>query len=216
MQSDKLSGIILCGGRSRRMGRPKALLPFGPQTLLERMTGLLGQACGELVIVAAAEQELPPLPPGVRVVYDSQVARGPLEGLRAGLASLSEDCQSVYLTGCDAPLLRPALVRQVARLLGAHQAAAPRIAGYLQPLSAVYRLDVLPIIERLLAGEHRALVDLLRSIDTRAVDPHELIGADPQLQSFRNLNTPDDYLAALAEAGFEPPPDILAFWQKPA
>jgi molybdopterin-guanine dinucleotide biosynthesis protein A len=216
MQSDKLSGIILCGGRSTRMGRPKALLPFGAQTLLERMTGILGQVCGEIVVVAANGQELPPLPPAVRIVYDRQELRGPLEGLRAGLTSLTGDGQSAYLTSCDAALLRPALVRQVAGLLGPHQVAAPVIGGYLQPLSAVYRRDVLPIVERLLAGERRALVDLLHSVDTRAIDPQELTEADPTLQSFRNLNTPDDYLAALAEAGFEPSPDILAAWQKHA
>jgi molybdopterin-guanine dinucleotide biosynthesis protein A len=216
MQSDKLSGIILCGGRSTRMGRPKALLPFGPQTLLERMTGILGQVCDEIVVVAAKGQELPPLPPVVRVVYDRQDLRGPLEGLSAGLAALSEDLQSAYLTSCDAALLRPTLVRQVAGLLGPYQAAAPVMGGYLQPLSAVYRRDVLPIVERLLAGERRALVDLLHNVDTRAIDPQELIEADPQLQSFRNLNTPHDYLAALAEAGFEPSPEILAAWQKHA
>jgi molybdopterin-guanine dinucleotide biosynthesis protein A len=216
MHSAKLSAIILCGGRSSRMGRAKALLPFGPEALLERVVRSLRELCGGVVVVAAAQQELPLHLPGVRVVRDRQSERGPLEGLRVGLASLAGQSDRAFVTGCDAPLLLPAFVRRVAELLGRHQAAVPLIDGYFQPLAAVYRVDVLPAIDELLAGDRQGLIDLLSAIDTRAIAAAELTDVDPRLESLRNLNAPDDYLAALAEAGFKPPPEVLAAWPKHA
>ncbi|HEX4150490.1 MAG TPA: molybdenum cofactor guanylyltransferase [Pirellulales bacterium] len=214
MDPTELSAIIVCGGRSSRMGWPKALLPFGPETLVERMVRILGEICGEVVVAAAADQPwaLPPLT--ARIVRDRQGEHGPLEGLRVGLASLVGRSRCAFVTGCDTPLLLPAFVRRVVQLRGSHQASVPLVGGYFQPLSAVYHVDVVPAIDGLLERERRGLVDLLDRIDTRAIAADELTSVDPQLQSLRNLNTPDDYLAALAEAGFEPSGEVLAAWHK--
>src|SRR5258705_212022 len=77
-------GIVLCGGKSTRMGASKALLPFGPETMLQRVVRLLETVVSPIVVVAAADQQLPDLPPDVIVSRDEREARGPLEGLRAG------------------------------------------------------------------------------------------------------------------------------------
>src|SRR4051812_49738323 len=88
MIATRLGGIILCGGRSRRMGRPKAWLPFAGEPMLARVVRLLGEVVHPLVVVAAPGQDLPPLPPDVLAARDPEEGRGPLQGLAAGLEAL--------------------------------------------------------------------------------------------------------------------------------
>ena len=78
-------GIVLAGGKSTRMGTSKALLPFGPETMLQRVVRILSSVVSPIVVVAAPAQELPDLPAHVIVTRDEREGRGPLEGLRAGL-----------------------------------------------------------------------------------------------------------------------------------
>ena len=109
----RAGGVVLCGGSSRRMGRPKAWLPFGDEALLTRVVRLLSEAMEPVVVVAAAGQELPPLPPAVAVVRDEEPGRGPLQGLATGLKALPGQVEAAYLSSCDVPLLRPAFVRRL-------------------------------------------------------------------------------------------------------
>ena len=97
-------GIVLCGGKSTRMGRSKALLPFGPETMLQRVVRLLGSVVQPIVAVAAVDQALPTLPASVIVTRDERGGRGPLEGLRAGLKALPPEVEGAYVTSCDVPL----------------------------------------------------------------------------------------------------------------
>src|SRR5262245_46114604 len=90
----RVGGVVLCGGQSSRMGRPKAWLPIGGETMLGRVVRLLGEVVSPLVVVAAPGQELPPLPPGVTVVRDPERGRGPLQGLAAGLPALGGTVES--------------------------------------------------------------------------------------------------------------------------
>src|SRR5579862_2707214 len=101
----KVGGIILCGGQSKRMGRPKAWLPFGPELMLQRVVRILAMAVQPLVVVAAPDQEVPPLPPGLMLARDSKPGCGPLEGLSTGLAALGSTCDAAYMSSCDVPLL---------------------------------------------------------------------------------------------------------------
>src|SRR5215475_5887673 len=98
-----LGGVVLCGGQSRRMGRPKAWLPFGGELMLPRVVRLLGEAVAPLVVVAAPGQDVPPLPTDVEIVRDPERGRGPLLGLAAGLAALRGRADVAYLSSCDAP-----------------------------------------------------------------------------------------------------------------
>ena len=200
-----VGGVVLCGGKSTRMGVPKAALPFGPETMLQRVVRLLSEVVSQIVIVAAVDQELPALPSGVIVTRDEREARGPLEGLRAGLKALPETVNAAYVTGCDVPLLEPAFVQRMVDLLGDHDIAVMEIEGFTHPLSAVYRRTTLPHIESLLAQDRLRPLFLFDAVRTRRVKPEEMVVADPRLQTLRNLNTRDDYLAALADAGFGGP-----------
>jgi molybdopterin-guanine dinucleotide biosynthesis protein A len=196
--------IILCGGKSSRMGRDKATLPFGPELMLQRVVRLVSEVVEveNIVVVAAPEQALPPLPAAVGVARDLHKERGPLEGLAAGLRQLSGRVDAAYATACDVPLLAPSFVARMFELLGNHDIAVPRDGEHHHPLAAVYRSTVLPHVERLLSADRLRPRFLFDEGKTREVDVEELRLVDPQLATLQNLNHPADYQAALAAAGF--------------
>ena len=197
-----IGGLVLCGGRSTRMGQSKALLPFGPERMLQRVVRILGSVVDPVVVVAAAGQELPELPPGVRIARDEHESLGPLAGLLAGLKALPDGIDAVYVSAVDSPLLRPEFVRRMVAALGEHEAAVPRDGRFHHPLAAVYRVRLLPIVAELLATEQLRPLFLLQRADTVEIDVTELRSVDPELDSLRNTNTPEDYAAALRSAGF--------------
>ena len=197
-------GIVLCGGKSTRMGVPKATLPFGPETMLQRVVRLLGTVVSPVVVVAARDQPLPELPDNVKITHDEREQRGPLEGLRAGLKALPNSVEAAYITSCDVPMLEPKFVTRMIELLGDHDIAVMEIDGFSHPLSAVYRRDTLSHVEALLEKDKLRPVFLFDAVRTRRVLPEEMLSADPQLRTLRNLNTREDYLAALSEAGYQP------------
>ena len=199
------AGIVLCGGKSTRMGTSKALLPFGPETMLQRVVRILAGLVSPIVAVAAADQELPPLSADVIVSRDEREGRGPLEGLRAGLKALPEQTEMAYVTSCDVPLLVPGFVARMIELAVGYDIAVMEIDGFPHPLSAVYRRDTLPHVEALLAQDRLRPVFLFDAVRTRRVQAAEMIAVDPDLRTLRNLNTREDYLAALAVAGLTPP-----------
>jgi molybdopterin-guanine dinucleotide biosynthesis protein A len=193
-------GVVLCGGKSTRMGRSKALLPFGPETMLQRIVRLLGSVVQPIVAVAAVDQVLPTLPASVIVTRDEREGRGPLEGLRAGLTALPPEVEGAYVTSCDVPLLVPGFVGQMLDLTAGFDIAVMQIDGFAHPLSAVYCRTTLPYMEDLLARDRLRPAFLFDAVRTRRVTPAE-ITSDPDLRTLRNLNTPEDYQRALADAG---------------
>lgn len=195
-------GIVLAGGKSTRMGTSKALLPFGPETMLQRVVRLLSKVVSPIVVVAAPAQELPALPPSVIITHDEREARGPLEGLRAGLKALPESVEAAYVTSCDVPLLVQGFVIEMIDLANGFDVAVMEIDGFPHPLSAVYRRATLPQVEDLLAHDRLRPVFLYERVNTRRVAPSE-ITTDPNLQTLRNLNTREDYEQALVSAGLD-------------
>src|SRR4029077_7358675 len=159
-----------------------------------------GTIVSPIVAVAARDQVLPALPPDLIATHDEREGRGPLEALRAGLKALPEDVDAAYVTSCDVPLLVPAFVRQMLDLARGYDIAVMEIDGFTHPLSAVYRRATLPQVESLLAGDRLRPVFLFEAVRTRRGAPAEMT-ADPDLKTLRNLNTPDDYDRALADAG---------------
>jgi molybdenum cofactor guanylyltransferase len=203
-------GIVLCGGKSTRMGTSKAMLPFGTETMLhtetmlQRVVRLLGSVVTPIVVVSARSQPVPILPGYARIARDEQEERGPLEGLRAGLAALPESVDAAYVTGCDAPLLVPAFVTVMVELLGDHDIAVMEIDGFTHPLSAVYRRAILPHVQTLLADDRLRPAYLFDALKTRRVRPAEVVSVDPELLTLRNLNTPEEYRDALKQLGRAP------------
>lgn len=198
----KVGAIVLCGGRSTRMGRPKLSLPFGSEMMLARVVRLLRDVVEPIVVVAAPDQELPPLPASTIITRDEEEGLGPLGGLAPGLAAISQFADAAYVSSCDVPLLMPVFVRKMIELLGAHDMAIPRDGKYHHPLAAVYRCSLEPRVRSLLAEGRLRPFFLMEECDARVVDVSELREVDLDLQSLRNLNTEDDYQQALRDAGF--------------
>jgi molybdopterin-guanine dinucleotide biosynthesis protein A len=200
--------VVLAGGRSTRMGRPKANLEWHGSTLLHRVTGIVARAIdGPVVVVRAPDQELPELPPGVRVVEDAE-GRGPLQGLAAGLSAVAGDSELAYVSSTDVPLLHPAFVRAVARAASGADVdvALPVVHGFRHPLAAAYRTALVDSVERLIAEDRMRPAFLFDECRVRELAEddllrdHELADADPELLSVLNVNEPDDYERARARA----------------
>jgi molybdopterin-guanine dinucleotide biosynthesis protein A len=192
----RTGGIVLCGGRSSRMGQPKAWLPFGSELMLPRVVRILSGIVNPIVVVAAPGQEVPPLPAAIEIVRDPEEGRGPLQGLAAGLEALEGRADAAYLSSCDVPFLQPALVRRIIELLGDRSICVPKVGEFHHPMAAVYRTEVREAVLRLLSENRMRPVFLFEAVPTRVVEAHELADSDPTFQSLRNLNTPEDYQAA--------------------
>jgi molybdenum cofactor guanylyltransferase len=200
--------IILCGGKSSRMGRDKATLPFGPEKILQRVVRLVSEVVEfeRVVVVAAPNQSLPELPARVLVARDAQEYRGPLQGLATGLRVLDR-ADAVFATACDVPLLVPAFVDRMFDMLGDFDIAVPFDGQYHHPLAAVYRPTVLAHVQRLLDSQRmrpRFLFDEARTIE---IHVNDLRAIDAQLSTLLNLNDRQDYYSALTTAGFSVSPD---------
>lgn len=204
----KIGGVILCGGKSSRMGHPKAMLPFGPELMLQRVVRLLSEVVSPIAVVAAPGQDLPELPADIILARDQREGRGPLEGLLAGLTPLVGRVDAAYATSCDVPLLETAFVRQMIARLGKHDIAVPVEEKFQHPLAAVYRTGIVPHIADLLARDQLRPVFLFNRVSTGRVPVEELREVDPELRTLANLNHPGDYLAALQVAGFTIPAQI--------
>ncbi len=186
------SAVVLAGGRSRRMGRPKALLPFGGQPLILHVVRRIRSLFPDIVVAAAPEQELPELP--AALVRDDVAYQGPVGGMCRGLRACKG--AGAFVTSCDLPFLNLSLVSHLASRLPGHDVVAPYWEGRLQPLHAVYRRGVLPLLEQQLwRGELRP-VSLYDKVRTLEVDEDEVRAFDPEGLSFFNVNTPDDYARA--------------------
>ncbi|CAN5642244.1 hypothetical protein BH20ACT17_BH20ACT17_04230 [soil metagenome] len=199
------AAIILAGGASTRMGTPKAALAWRGSTLLRRAVGIAARAVdGPAVVVRAHGQELPPLPAGIEVAEDERCGRGPLQGIAAGLAAVSERARTAYVCGVDAPLAHPAFIRHVVRCLdGDHDVALPTAHGFDHPLAAAYRVaSAAPAIDAVLAGDDLGTGALMARLRVLKLDAAALLAdpaiavLDPRLESLVNVNTPDEYAAA--------------------
>jgi molybdenum cofactor guanylyltransferase len=198
------AGVVLAGGRSSRMGTPKAALEWHGSTLLRRTVGILARATGgPVVVVRAKGQDLPELPKGVDVVDDPQPNKGPVQGIAAGLAALQDRAEVAFVSSTDMPFLHPAFVRRVLRAV--HEGAdvgLPVARGYPQPLAAAYRTKLAATAERLVREERLRPAFLFEQCTVTWLDEatlkHDpvLAALDPELTSVVNVNEPDDYRTA--------------------
>ena len=198
-----LGGIVLAGGRSRRMGVDKALLDWHGTPLVVHVAGIVRSTVeGPVVVVAALGQELPALPDGVERVDDVHPERGPLEGLHGGLVALGGRADVAVVVGVDAALLRPRLVDLLVDALEREDAAlaVACVAADRRPLPMVVRVDLEPAVRSLLESGERRLRSLVALGPVAALPEAEVRVVDPELDSLAPLNTPDELAAALVRA----------------
>ncbi len=187
------SALILTGGKSSRMGRPKALLPFAGEPLITHTVRHLATRFADIVVVAAPGQDLPEL--AATLVHDAVAYQGPVGGIYYGLrAARRAVC---FVTSCDAPFLNLRLVTRLVSLSVGYDVVVPVWQDRLQPLHAVYRRSVIPLLQSQLAHGQLRPVALYDKVRTKRLSPEEVRRLDPDGDSFRNLNSPQDYQAAL-------------------
>jgi len=182
------AGIVLCGGRSSRMGRPKAWLPWFGRPMIEHVVTRLRSVVDEVIVVRSETLELPPLP--ARIVVDRAPGLGPLAGIREGLAAT--DAELAFVTGTDSPFLTSEFVE---RLFAIGQAAAPVAEGHVQVLCAVYPGAAAEAASRLLAEGIKRPLALLEAEGFKPVE----LAEDERPEPWRGFNTPEAYLAAARE-----------------
>jgi molybdenum cofactor guanylyltransferase len=208
------AGVVLAGGRSARMGTPKAALEWHGSTLLRRTVGIMARATGgSVVVVRAPGQDLPELPEGTVVADDPREGRGPVQGIAAGLAALTGRADVAFVSSTDLPFLHPAFIRRVLHALGESEGtdvALPVARGYKQPLAAAYRVSLAGAAERLVREDRLRPAFLfgecqVEMLDETALRRDPVLAAlDPDLDSVLNVNTPADYVAARAR----PAPEV--------
>lgn len=185
----KRAGIVLCGGRSQRMGRPKALLPWFGRTMIEHVVGLLSARVDEILVVTSSALTLP-ASLAARVVVDREPERGPLAALRDGLAAAR--AERAFVTSSDAPFLTSDHVDALFAEAEAHgRAAAVRADGFLQALSAVYPCAAWREADALLAAGIASPTGLLERLGAAVREADPAAATD----SWTGFNTPAEYLA---------------------
>jgi molybdopterin-guanine dinucleotide biosynthesis protein A len=192
------TAIILAGGDSQRMGRDKANLLLGEQTLLQRVIATMQQIFpGVIVSVRQPRPEI-----DLPQVCDEPAnggmpgVGGPLAGVAACLAHVTTPW--VFVVACDMPFVAPAMVEMLGKYRSQYQAVVPVVQGHQQTLAAFYARGCLDAIRAHLdAGGKNSLRAVLEQLQVRYVDEAELLEADPALHSFFDLDTPQDVASAL-------------------
>lgn len=187
-----IAGVILCGGASRRMGQPKADIDFLGEPLLTRMIRIVRQVLEPIIVAAGPLQLLPQLPIETLVSRDVAALGGPIQALRSTFKQLSSDVTHMFVVGCDMPLLKAEVVRLFAVQARPETGAAAEIGGDIQSLPVL-----LPNVEAILTTKASSLKDYINELDVDPILESEIRKLDPELQSFRPMNTPQELAEAI-------------------
>jgi len=187
-----MPAAILAGGASRRMGRPKAELPYGAGTLVEFQVSRLAELFEEVLVVVKTPPVSPVAP--ARVLLDRSPQHAAIHGL---IRALEEADDRLFVLAVDLPAIAPALLRAIAERSFATDAAAlvPRADGRLQPLAAVWRRSVLPAAEGRIAAGQMSLQGLAEEVGAEVLEETAWRAFDPSGAAFTNLNTLEQYAA---------------------
>lgn len=184
-----VTGVILAGGESRRMGQDKAHLPWGDRTLIEHIIETLRPVTDEIIVVA--KDAVPFAHLHARVVEDLILGAHALGGLYTGLRlAAHEQC---FVCACDAPFLNATLIQFLIQQADGWDLVIPRTREGLQPLHAVYRRTALAVIEEQLRMQQWDLHALVPNVRACVIGPEQIARLDPWALSFFNVNTPEDY-----------------------
>jgi len=191
--SDKIggvTGVILAGGASRRMGSNKALLKVGDTTLIEGIYRTLAPIFRDIVIVTNTPEEYAFLP--CRTVPDIYPGAGSIAGLHSALTNSATE--RAFVVACDMPSLNPELVRHLCSIEEEWDVVVPvNSDGYLEPLHALYNRICLGEVQKALEADDKSILNLFDRIRTRRVEWDEIKGISGAAESFRNVNSPEEY-----------------------
>jgi molybdopterin-guanine dinucleotide biosynthesis protein A len=186
-----ISGIILAGGGSRRMGGiNKALLHVGGRPIIQRAARTLSQVLREVIVITNAPEEHKFL--GLPLYRDLVPGGGALGGLYTGLSKCSG--RYAFLVGCDMPFLNEGVIAYMVSIALADQydVVVPRINGRLQPMHAIYGKNCLDPTEQQLKGDDLRILNFFTTMRVLEVQESELSCYDPHCRFVMNINTPDE------------------------
>jgi molybdopterin-guanine dinucleotide biosynthesis protein A len=183
----EVTGIILAGGKSRRMGEDKRYLVLGEQTLLERGLEVLHSIFQEALVVIA--QDSPPLGIDARVVRDLVPECGSLGGLYSGLMQATTPW--VFVVACDMPFLNQAVIAQFTSRRATADIVMAKLDARLHPMHALYGKQCLPVLEQMIQARQLKIQAMVSqsSLRVRYVTEADLLTIDPFGRSFYNVNT---------------------------
>jgi len=187
-----LTGLILAGGASRRMGRDKAFLELDGRPLIQIVIERMKTVCSEVLIISGDVAAYSGF--GIPIVQDIFPGVGVLGGLHAGLRAASHPLS--LAVGCDMPFLKPELLRAFATWSEGFDVALLRRGEYVEPLHAAYRRTCIPAMEAAIHAGKRRVISFFPEVRVRYVPPDEVTPLDPHLVSFRNVNTPREWKEA--------------------
>ena len=184
-----VTGVILAGGKSSRMGSNKALLPYRGGRFIEAIYRQLSGLLGEVLVVTGTPEQYAFL--GCRMVSDLYHDIGVLAGLHAGL--FHSHTSHIFAVACDMPYLNNTMIRMLLARRHQGDVIIPEGENGLEPLHAVYCRSCLPAMETALQTGKRRLISFFPEIQVTTVPGDTIRFVDPHLDSFRNINTPADY-----------------------
>jgi len=190
-----ITGAILAGGRSSRMGTDKALLEIEGVPLIQRVHDILSTLFPHLILITDRPDSYRFL--GIPMAGDLYPGEGSLAGIHAALSHAPTDL--VFVVACDMPFISPAVVRHLCGLTDGCDAVVPESPDGIEPLHAIYRRSCLPVMEQMLSRGEKRIQDLLNQVQTCHLSWEELSHLPGARQSFLNLNTPQEFAAALQE-----------------
>ena len=187
-----VSGAVLVGGKSRRMGADKAVLPVGELSLIQRVVAALREVVDELLLVGATDSRYAGLGDGS--VDDLVPDAGPLAGIYSALTAMRNSL--CLVVACDMPFLNIDLLRYMLLESTGWDVVVPRRAEGLEPLHAVYASSCLKPIKQMLAEGSLCPLDLFPRVRVRYLEGRELASLDPDGSSFINVNRPSELALA--------------------
>jgi molybdopterin-guanine dinucleotide biosynthesis protein A len=194
MSRPKVSGVILAGGRSSRLGFDKPLIPFHGRPLIARVVDTMDGIVDECIIVTNTPDKLAGVVEGVRFVADAWARPAALVGIYSGL--LAARYQHALVVACDMPFLSIPLLKYLVDIAPGCDVVMPRHQKGKEALHAVYSRQCIGPIRRLLERDEAVIVKFLPEVKVCYVDEPVLRKFDPDGLSFVNINTQGDLESA--------------------
>ncbi len=184
-----VTGVILAGGSSRRMGTDKSFLEVGGKALIERVIDVFGSVFSRTIIVTNEPEKYARF--GLETRRDVMPGIGTLGGIHAGLFYLVDN--AAFFAASDMPFIKRELIEYLVAARGDSDAAVPYFNGYYEPLFAAYSKRCLAAVQKRISSGTQQAISFLNDVNVRLVGEEELLAVDRELLSFFNINTPQDY-----------------------
>lgn len=195
-----VTGVILAGGKSRRMGRNKALLEIGGERIIVKTVSLFKSIFKEVILVTNTPEEYADI--DVKIVADIFPGKGSLGGIYTGLAYAS--CDYSFVVSCDMPFLKKGLIEHLINMRDGFDVVVPKLMDGYEPLHAVYSKRCLKPIEALIKKDDLRIIGFYPDVKVRDILEAELAPFNSEPSPFININTPEDYMAAFKKSRRNP------------